>query len=155
MGISFNIKIPEKILRERNVDDFGIVQKKLDTDVLNYCQAYVPKKSGALIRSGFSGTKIGSGNITYSAPYARYQYYGKSKTGKPLHYSGGGLRGAYWFERMKSTSKYKLLVEAAILAGGKALPQNVVNVKDKIIKEAARINSRTLSLLKIFKRGKK
>ena len=120
MGVSFNIKISDKILKERGVNNFGAVQRRLDRDVLNYCEAFVPKDTGALIRSGDSGTVIGSGIICYTAPYARYQYYGVSSRGKRLNYRGGGLRGPYWFERMKVTYKYKLLKEAAILAGGKA-----------------------------------
>ena len=126
MGISFNIKIPEKILKERNVTNYGAVQKKLDEDILTYCEPYVPKRSGALIQSGRQGTKTGSGIIVYSSPYARYQYYGKSKKGKSLNYKGGGQRGSYWFERMKSSNKYSLLQQAAIIAGGKAAKNHVI-----------------------------
>ena len=127
MSVSFNIKIPEKILEERNVADFGKVQRTLDRDVLSYCESFVPKNTGALIRSGNSATRIGSGVITYSAPYARYQYYGVSKKKKKLKYKGGGLRGAYWFERMKATRKYTLLKDAAIAAGGKACKEDKLN----------------------------
>lgn len=126
MGVSFNIKISEKLLKERGVADYGKVQRKLDRDVLDYCSSFVPKHTGALIRSGYSGTKIGSGTINYSSPYARYQYYGVSKNGKPLKYRGGGLRGSYWFARMKATHKYTLLKNAAILAGGKIETKHTV-----------------------------
>ena len=134
MSVSFNIKVPYKILKERKVNDYGAVQRKLDHDVLSKCEMYVPKRSGALIRSGWNGTKIGSGIITYSAPYARYQYYGISKKGRPLHYRGGGLRGSYWFLRMKSTVSYTLLYEAAIKAGGIALPKNIQKTLKKVEK---------------------
>jgi len=132
MGISFNIKIPEKILKERNVEDYGKVQKKLDKDVLAYCEPYVPKRSGALIISGRRGTKPGSGIIVYSSPYARYQYYGKSKKGKNLNYRGGGLRGSYWFDRMKASNQYTLLQQAAIAAGGKASSPSQAYIKSRL-----------------------
>ena len=136
MSVSFNIKVPDKILKERKVDDYGAVQRKLDHDVLLKCENYVPKRSGALIISGWRGTKIGSGIISYSAPYARYQYYGVSKKGKPLHYRGGGLRGSYWFLRMKSTLSYTLLYEATIKAGGISLPKNIKRATKKAEKAA-------------------
>ena len=119
MSVSFSVKLPEKLLRERGISDFGAVQRKLDSDVLGYCAAFVPKDTGALIASGRTGTRIGSGEVCYNSPYARYQYYGVSKKGKKLRCRGGGLRGAYWFERMKASSKYELLRNAAMAAGAK------------------------------------
>ena len=148
MSVSFNIKVPEKILKERKVRDYGAVQKKLDRDVLLKCESYVPKRSGALIRSGWKGTKIGSGIISYSAPYARYQYYGVSKTGKPLRYRGGGLRGSYWFARMKASSSYALLYEAAIKAGGKVLPKNIKKATKKAEKAVDFVAKALKSLFK-------
>ncbi len=118
MAVSFTITIPEKLLRERGVENFGKVQRQLDSDVLNYAAEFVPKDTGNLINSGRAGTKIGSGIICYNAPYARMQYYGISKNGKKLKYRGGGKRGSHWFDRMKATHKYTLLKNAAILAGG-------------------------------------
>lgn len=120
MSVRFNIKIAEKILRERGISEGGKVQQRLDSDVLAYCEEFVPKDSGELIASGRRGTKKGSGSICYTAPYAAYQYYGVSKNGKKLNYRGGGRRGAYWFERMKATSRYTLLKNAALAAGARA-----------------------------------
>lgn len=131
MGVSINIKMSETILKNRGVKDCGAVQRKLDSDVLNYCSGFVPRRSGALINSGYKGTKIGSGVICYSSPYARYQYYGVSKKGKALHYHGGGQRGSFWFDRMKATKKYSLLKDAAIAAGGKADTSKNSNSKSK------------------------
>ena len=110
MGVSINIKMSETILKRRGVKDCGAVQRKLDSDVLNYCSSFVPRKSGALINSGYKGTKIGSGVICYSSPYARYQYYGKVMVGpapktvtdKDLQYtkSKNPLAGPFWDRRM-------------------------------------------------------
>lgn len=58
-------------------------------------------KTGNLIKSGIRGTKIGSGEVMYDIVYAHTNYYlnaGKGKQGT----ASGGLRGKFWFERMKA-----------------------------------------------------
>lgn len=69
-------------------------QQVIDSEVLRRCDPLVPFKTGSLKRSGITGTKIGSGVIRYTAPYAKRQYY----WGKPAGY---GERGRKWFGRMK------------------------------------------------------
>lgn len=69
-------------------------QQVIDSEVLRRCDPLVPFKTGSLKRSGITGTKIGSGVIRYTAPYAKRQYY----WGRPAGY---GERGRNWFGRMK------------------------------------------------------
>lgn len=157
MGVSINIKMSELILKRRGIEDCGAVQRKLDSDVLNYCSEFVPRRSGALIKSGYKGTKIGSGVICYSSPYARYQYYGVSKKGKALHYRGGGQRGSFWFDRMKATKKYSLLRDAAIAAGAKAetkttAKKNTKTKKKTVSKTTAPNSSVSLAISKFRKK---
>lgn len=84
--------------------------------------------TGALEKSGPLSTDIGSGEVIWNTPYARYQYYGKVMVGSPpktvtdtdLKYHGGGMRGKMWFERMKADHKNEIIEGAAKLAGGKA-----------------------------------
>lgn len=87
-------------------------QEYLDSEVLRDCEPYVPFRTGVLVFSGTLGTKIGSGLVSWTTPYARYQYYGKVMVPSPfgggkiltnrnLKYHGGGKRGAFWFERAK------------------------------------------------------
>lgn len=71
-------------------------QELIDSEVLRYCEPFVPKRTGALIKSGKLGTVIGSGEVKYIAPYARAQYYSNSS-----HMNGTSQRGGMWFERMK------------------------------------------------------
>lgn len=85
------------------------MQSEIDREVLKRLPPYVPKKTGALIESAEKSTIIGTGKIRYSLPYSRYQYYGVSHSGKALNYSSGGMRGAYWFERMKQNEKESIL----------------------------------------------
>ena len=58
-------------------------QKIVDSEVLRYCAPL-----------------IGSGNVQYATPYARFQYY---QTAQSRSYDS--RRGAKWFERMKTAHK--------------------------------------------------
>lgn len=94
---------------------FSKAQKVVDSEVLRRSDPYVPLRSGILKKSGISGTVIGSGEIHYTAPYARRQYYENAGWGtEGLHASGGitGKRGRYWFERMKADQKRDILKAA-------------------------------------------
>lgn len=71
-------------------------QEFVDSEVLRRCDPYVPFRTGVLKKSGILGTEIGSGEVSYIAPYARKQYY-RNK--------GNGKRGKLWFERMKQDYK--------------------------------------------------
>ena len=82
-------------------------QKFVDSEVLRYNDPLTPKKTGNLINSGKLGTKIGSGEIKYLAPYAATQYYDTAET-RPYDAN----RGAKWFERMKTAHK-KAILEGA------------------------------------------
>lgn len=104
---------------------FSDCQKYIDNQVLRYNSKYIPMQTGALDRSGQVGTVIGSGEVVYQSPYARYLYYGKvmrDKNGRAfygeapkfvtdeeLHYHGEPQRGKLWFERMKAAHKDAIL----------------------------------------------
>ena len=75
-------------------------QKIVDSEVLRYCAPLIPFRTGTLTRSGIIGTVIGSGNVQYATPYARFQYY---QTAQSRSYDS--RRGAKWFERMKTAHK--------------------------------------------------
>ena len=85
----------------------GVLSKKqetLDSEVLRLCSPLVPHRTGTLERSGIMGTVIGSGEVKYIAPYARFQYYNTAET---RDYDP--RRGGMWFERMKTANKAQLL----------------------------------------------
>ena len=75
-------------------------QEIVDSEVLRHCAPLVPLRTGALELSGTLGTVIGSGEVRYIAPYARFQYYNAG----PLR----GRRGGMWFERMKTANKAQI-----------------------------------------------
>jgi len=91
-------------------DKFNKAQKFVDSECLRRCSPLVPLRSSMLIKSGQLGTVIGSGEIIYSAPYARKQYYENR---------GNGQRGKLWFERMKADHKAAILNGARKIVGAK------------------------------------
>lgn len=119
-------------------DRFDRVQKYVDSSCIRHMNKFTPMRSGMLVRSATLGTKIGSGRIEYSSPYARYLYYGRlmvsSITGSSyaslgekkiltpieLSYdtSAHSLAGPFWFERMKAEKLDEIRAGAARIAGG-------------------------------------
>lgn len=79
---------------------FNRKQKIVDSEVLRYCSPLVPLRTSMLEKSGTLGTVIGSGEVKYITPYARFQYY---QTAQSRSYDS--RRGAKWFERMKTAHK--------------------------------------------------
>lgn len=86
--------------RESRSNMFNRKQMIVDSEVLRYCSPLIPFRTGALTHSGTAGTVIGSGNVQYSTPYARLQYY---QTAQSRSYDS--RRGGKWFERMKTAHK--------------------------------------------------
>ena len=89
---------------DRRGKQFDAVQKMVDSEVLRQSDPYVPMRTGMLKKSGILGTVIGDGIVKYIAPYARQNYYTNAGSGQEGTHNGG-LRGKYWFERMKADHK--------------------------------------------------
>ena len=113
--------------KAKKTENYISAQKFIDSEVLKDCEPYVPFLTGVLVFTGITGTKIGSGRVSWIAPYARYQYYGKVVLQSPfgggaivtkrnLKYHGGGKRGAFWFERAKEVRKDAWVRGAAAIA---------------------------------------
>jgi hypothetical protein len=108
------------------VSRYSAAQKFVDSEVLRLCEPYIPLLTGVLVMTGILGTDVGSGTVSWIAPYARYQYYGHVMYGKApkkvsanfLRYHGGGMRGMYWFERMKHAHGREIVAGARKIAGG-------------------------------------
>lgn len=84
---------------------FQQAQKYLDSEVLRCSAPYVPMREvdgGTLMKSGTLGTKLGSGQVIYNAPYAKKMYYGIN-----YHFSKDKhpQACAQWFEKAKATNK--------------------------------------------------
>lgn len=83
---------------------FDRKQKTVDSEVLRYCSPLVPFRTSMLEKSGTLGTVVGSGEVKYIAPYARFQYYNTAESR-----SYDPRRGGMWFERMKAAHKQDIL----------------------------------------------
>lgn len=124
-----------KSFARNKTESFSDVQKYVDSECINLMVPYTPTRNGALYKAATLGTKIGSGEIHYTVPYARYQYYGKlmvsSVTGsafakmgeskvlteKDLVYNKARhpLAQRLWFETMKHNHKEQILRGAAAI----------------------------------------
>lgn len=127
----------KEFIRKYGVGEGGHVQKTVDAMVIRECFPYVPYAEGALAASANTATKIGSGEVIYDTPYARYLYYGevygpnipivengiitgwwsppeKHPTGRQLQYNQElhPQAGSHWFERAMADHKDEVLKEA-------------------------------------------
>ena len=85
---------------------FHAAQWFVDNEVLRLCDPFIPLKTSMLIKSGILGTELGSGVVSWIAPYAVYQYYMTNRKTRSLT---GPLRGSFWFERAKQIYKKQIL----------------------------------------------
>ena len=91
---SINNSTPNKINK---------AQKYIDSEIVRRSDPLVPFDTGMLKKSGITGTKIGTGVIEYTAPYAKKQYFKGRATGQ---------RGRYWVRRMWISEKPDILGNA-------------------------------------------
>lgn len=76
---------------------------KLMQRIIRDTHPLVPFDTGMLDNSAQLATDYDTGEIIWSTPYARRQYYLHPK-GEGLH-GKNGLRGSYWAERSKGANK--------------------------------------------------
>lgn len=138
---------PKELKKKLGVDIGGHVQKTIDAAVIRCTFPYVPFDEGLLAGSANTATKIGSGEVSYDTPYARYLYYGevygpnipivengdivgwcsppeKYPTGREIQYSHAvnPLAGSHWFERAMADHKEDILKEAQDAADRRSNP---------------------------------
>lgn len=65
------------LLRSRGLEKGGRVQQAIDKAVIDFSLPYCPWDTGTLAKSPYAATTIGSGQVIYPGPYARYLYYGE------------------------------------------------------------------------------
>ena len=137
----------KQFIKKYGVGEGGHVQKTVDAAVIRECFPYVPFDEGILAGSANTATKIGSGEVIYDTPYARYLYYGevygpniprvengeivgywsppeKYPTGRPLQYNTdrNPLAGSHWFDRAMADHKDDVLKEAQDAANSGRAP---------------------------------
>lgn len=101
MNISLKMNPAYTVSRFRPI--YARAQQWLDNEVLKDCDPYVPMRTGNLVRSGQRGTRLGSGQVVYNAPYAAKCYYGNFKFSKDKHPQAT----RQWFEKAKASCRNK------------------------------------------------
>ncbi len=129
MKISCKVNIDvNAILADRGLGPDRQAEKFLASEVKRLSDPYVPFRQGTL-KNTAQIEQDGAGTfLVYRTPYAHYQWYGeamagpppKHYTGRPLTYSGGGLRGPRWTERMLADRRADVVRSLAEHVGGKA-----------------------------------
>lgn len=127
MSYEVHMESTNRIAQRRGLGQGGVIQKYIDSEVIRFCAPYAPRETGQMQKSATLGTVIGSGEVVYNAPYAKYLYYGKVmvspttgspwarrgerkvKTVRSITYNGAPKRGSYWFERMKAERADEIL----------------------------------------------
>ena len=96
------------IIKHLGIDPNGKVQKYFTKRCADYMDKFVPYDEGNLADYRIDGNKI-----IYQQPYAKYQYYGISKSGKPLNYSKAKheLATSYWDRAMVSANMNDIVDE--------------------------------------------
>ena len=105
----------------------GLAQKSITVvtnEALKDASELCPTDSGELMRSGIRNSQPEKGLLIWDTPYAKYQYYGVSKSGKQLNYKSDGTPShpqatSLWahkgFERNRE--KYKRMAQKVISGG--------------------------------------
>lgn len=111
--MGFTIRSTAELIRMRNLQDRGRVQRFIDEEVKRYSDPYIPFDTGQLKDSVRNYVP---GRVEYTVPYAKHVYYANRGTGTQGT-AYGGKRGRLWFERMKTDHKKDILRGARAIAG--------------------------------------
>lgn len=114
-GITFAVKgnFNDAAAKARISAAIHKAQMKLDQQVINDSNYYVPLKTSTLQKSAIINTVLGSGLIKWRTPYARAQYYGVNfDHSKQLNPNAC----AKWFEAAKARKmeQWRKLVDDTI-----------------------------------------
>ena len=142
--MNVNVKVdidPAKILASRGLGSSNRAVLFLGNEVKRFSDPYTPFAQGVLKNTAAVKAAGSGAELRYETPYAHYQWEGrvmgpnyqrkdgewrsaapkggKRYTGKALTYSGGGMRGPRWVERMKADRMRDLTASFAAFLGGR------------------------------------
>lgn len=125
--MAFQMNDTSQIKARLGLEPNGRVQKFFTNSCAKHMDKYVPMDEGTLaetvIIDGQPTRNVATDTITYTQPYARYVYYGISKSGKPLRYSLDKHKDAvsYWDKHMVSAEMHDIIdeVQEYVNRGGK------------------------------------
>ena len=113
-----------RIMKQRGLGGDHRAQVFLASEVKRLSDKYVPMQQG-LLKNRAVVASDGS-TLTYTQPYAHYQYYGevmagrapKKYTGKELTYHGAPMRGPHWDKRMMADKSGEVVNNLKNYIGG-------------------------------------
>ena len=121
--MSFSIKIKRtninyaKILKKRGLGSDNKARLFLASEVAKLSDPYVPMREGILKNTRIIASD--GRNIKYPQCYAKKQYEGVSKSGRPFRYNGAPMRGREWDKRMMADRGQDVVRGLAKFVGGK------------------------------------
>ena len=112
-----------KIMRQRGLGGDNRAQIYLASEVKRLSDPYVPMQQGLL--KNMAVVAADGSTLTYTQPYAHYQYYGevmagrapKQYTGEPLTYHGAPMRGKQWDKRMMADKSKEIANDLKVYVG--------------------------------------
>lgn len=113
-----------RILKQRGLGGDHRAQVFLASEVKRLSDKYVPMQQGLLKNQAVIASD--GSTLTYTQPYAHYQYYGevmagrapKKYTGKELTYHGAPMRGPRWDKRMMADKSNEVVNNLKEYIGG-------------------------------------
>lgn len=113
-----------QIMKRRGLGGDHRAQVFLASEVKRLSDPYVPMQQGFLKNQAVVASD--GSTLTYTQPYAHYQYYGKvmagrapkKYTGDDLTYHGGPMRGPQWEKRMLADKSGDLVNNVKTYIGG-------------------------------------
>lgn len=120
-----SMKPTSTIKAKLGIEPNGRVQKFFTNTCAKKMDKYVPFDEGTLAETVIVGgqptSAVTNNTITYETKYARYVYYGISKSGKPMNYQTDKhpLAGSYWDKRMVSAEMQDIVKEVQDYIGGR------------------------------------
>lgn len=123
MSFSVDLRSLDGLKKDRGLGPDGRIQRYIDQEVLRRMAPFTPFQTGMLQMNAYGK----NGEVVYTAPYARFLYYGKVmvspstgstwakngeekiRTQRSLQFKEAPMRGAYWFLRMKSQYRQEIL----------------------------------------------
>jgi len=114
MSIKINMDPTQKILLKRALNKNGAGQVKFTKECAKNFNNYIPYDTGRLKDMMIT---IGTDKITYSAPYAKKQFYTNKGMGRQGD-SMGGKRGKMWSNRSWIDNGDDIVQTIASFCGG-------------------------------------
>ena len=142
---SLNLPVSDEFIKQMGLQEFGPVQKVVDSECIRLMEEYMPRRNGLLIKDLIlsNAGRIGSGVIVENSPHAHYLYEGIVYIDPVLKCAGfiptTGPYAGQWLSRKNVTkvpSNRQLEYAGAPKRGKKWFKRMAADHKEDILKKA-------------------